>query len=56
MFRSPADCRIPKIKRATKYLAQVNLHRRSLLRHYATNREVAGSIPDEAIGFLFQFI
>jgi hypothetical protein len=24
---------------------------RSLLRHYATSRKVAGSIPDEVIGF-----
>jgi hypothetical protein len=27
---------------------------RSWLRHYATSRKVAGSIPDEIIGF-FQF-
>jgi hypothetical protein len=28
---------------------------RSLLRHYATARKVAGSIPDEVIAFFFQF-
>jgi hypothetical protein len=33
-------------------------HRHKLLnlimgRHYATNRKVAGSIPDEVIGFFF---
>jgi hypothetical protein len=29
---------------------------RSWLRHYATSRKVAGSIPDEVIGFSFDLI
>jgi hypothetical protein len=29
---------------------------RSWLRHYATNRKVAGSIPDEVFGFLIDLI
>jgi hypothetical protein len=33
------------------FIQILNQHVHSWLRHYATSRKVAGSIPDEVIGF-----